>query len=162
MNKILIVKDAAEKALAAEGRRTESLLREAGKLVFGILIVTGFQLMDIKTLLESTSSWVKIAGGVTLAVLAVSLFFALIALRVKDYADYPRGNKLWETLKPDTVSEDAAEEALVHMLLATREQNAKLNDAKARALSRCGWLFFIGVLLAAGSQFFDAYVDTLI
>ena len=64
-------------------------------------------------------------------------------------------------MKPENISEDAAQEALVQLLLETREQNARLNDAKVKALSCCGWLLFAGFLLVAGSQLLDAFVDTL-
>jgi hypothetical protein len=47
------------------------------------------------------------------------------------------------------------------MLLETREQNARLNDAKVKSLFWCGWLLFVGFLLVAGSQLLDAFVDTL-
>ncbi len=81
-------------------------------------------------------------------------------MRVKGYADYPRGNKLWDNLKPENVSEDVAQEALVQMLLQTREQNARLNDAKINSLFWCVWLLFVGFLLVAGSQLLDAFVNT--
>jgi len=161
MSKISIVKEAAEKAIQAESDRTVQLLRKAERLAAGIIIVTGFQLLDIKTLLESSSPGVKISGYLSLAALSLSLFFAFCGMRVKGYADYPRGNKLWDNLKPENVSEDAAQEALVQMLLQTREQNARLNDAKITSLSWCGWLLFMGFLLVAGSQLLDAFVDTL-
>ncbi|HTV40392.1 MAG TPA: hypothetical protein VMF08_07445 [Candidatus Sulfotelmatobacter sp.] len=161
MSKILIAKDAAEKAMVAETSRMESLLREAGKLVAGIIIVLGFQLLDAKTLLESTSPWVKILCYASLAALSVSLLFAMTGLRTTGHSNYPRGNKLWDNLKPDTITEEAAEEAIVQMLLKTREQNAILNDVKARWLFWCGRLFVTGVLLVIGSQLLDAYIDTL-
>jgi len=82
-------------------------------------------------------------------------------LTAKGYAGYPRGNKLLDTLKPDSVTEEAAEEGLVQLLLKTREQNALLNDAKARSLFWCGWLLFAGILVVVGSQLLDAYIDTL-
>ncbi len=156
------MKSAAEKAMAAEAVRTDSLLREAGKLVAGILIVLGFQLLDAKTLMESGAHGVKILGGLSVALLAVSLLLAFAGLTNKGYASYPRGNKLLDTLKPESVTEEAAEEGLIQLLLKTREQNALLNDAKARALFWSGWCFFAGILLVAASQLFDAYVDTLL
>jgi hypothetical protein len=159
MNKILIAKDAAEKAMAAEARRTESLLRVAGKFAAGIVVVLGFQLLDMKTLLESPSPWVKDSSCISIAILSLALFFAFRGFRLSGYADYPRGLQLWETLKPETVSEAAAEEALVQVLLKAREQNARLNDAKIRALYWCGWLFFAGILLVAGTQLLDGFVD---
>ena len=162
INKVLIMKGAAEKAMAAEAVRTDSLLREAGKLAAGIIIVLGFQLMDAKTLMESPSRGVKISCFLSVAVLGVSLLLAFTGLTAKGYASYPRGNKLLDTLKPDSVTEEAAEEGVVQLLLKTREQNALLNDARARALFWSGWCFFAGVLLVAGSQLFDAYVDTLL
>ena len=161
MSKISIVKEAAENAIRAESDRTVQLLRKAERFAAGIIIVTGFQLLDIKTLLESPSPWVKIPGYLSLAALSLSLFFAFCGMRVRGYTGYPRGNKLWDNLKPENVSEDAAQEALVQMLLQTREQNARLNDAKITSLSWCGWLLFIGFLLVAGSQLLDAFVDTL-
>lgn len=155
------MKGAAEKAMAAEAERTDSLLGEAGKLAAGILIVLGFQLMDVKTLLESPSRGVKILCYLSVGVLGAALLLAIIGLTAKGYAGYPRGNKLLDTLKPDSVTEEAAEEGVVQLLLKTREQNALLNDAKARSLFWCGWLLFLGVLLVAGSQLLDAYIDTL-
>ena len=160
MSKISIIKEAAENAIRAESDRTAHLLRKAERFAAGTIIVTGFQLLDIKTLLESPSPWVKISCYLSLAVLSLSLFFAFRGMRVKGYVDYPRGNKLWDNLKPENVSEDAAQEALVQMLLQTREQNARLNDAKVTSLFWCGWLLFVGFLLVAGSQLFDAFVDT--
>jgi ribonuclease D len=84
---------------------------------------------------------------------------AFLAIRLNGYADYPRGNKLWDNLKPENVSEDAAQEALVQMLLKTREQNAQLNDAKVNSLFWCGWLLFVGFLLGAGGQLLDAFLN---
>src|SRR5271170_278265 len=161
MSKVSIVKEAAEKAIAAESDRTVHLLRTAEKFAAGIIIVTGFQLLAANTLLESSSPWVKILYYLSLAVLSLSLFFAIYGMRVKGYADYPRGNKLWDNLKPENVSEDAAQEALVQMLLKTREQNTLLNDAKINSLFWCGWLLFAGFLLVVVSQLSDALVNML-
>ena len=80
-------------------------------------------------------------------------------MRVKGYAGYPRGSKLWDALKPENVSDEAAQEALVQMLLQTREQNARLNDAKVKLLSWCGWLLFAGFLLVAASQLLNAILN---
>ena len=161
MSKISIVKEAAEKAIAAEFVRTAHLLRTAEKFAAVIIIMTGFQLLDVKALLESSSQLVKVSCYLSLAVLSISLVFALGGMQLKGYADYPRGKKLWDNLKPENVSEEAAQEALVQMLLETREHNARLNDAKVKSLFWCGWLFFAGFLLVASSQLLDAFVDTL-
>lgn len=159
MSKILIAKDAAEKAMLAELNRTETLLRDGGILAAGTVIVLGFQLLDLRALLESASSWAKMSGGLSLAVLSLSLFLAFCSLQVKGYANYPRGGMLWDNLKPENVSEEAAEESLVQMLLKTREQNARLNDAKVRVLYWCRWLLFAGILLVVGSQLLDALAN---
>lgn len=157
-----MAKDATEKAMAAESGRTESLLRDGGRLAAGAVIVLGFQLLDLKALLESSSPWAKIVSCASLGVLGMSLWLATWSQQVKGYANYPRGFTLWDNLKPETVSEEAAEEALMQMLLKTREQNARLNDAKTKVLHWCRWLLFIGVLLVAGSQLLDAYANGLI
>ncbi|HSY16798.1 MAG TPA: hypothetical protein VK815_00625 [Candidatus Acidoferrales bacterium] len=162
MSKFSMAKDAAEKAMSAESARTESLLREGGKLAAGIVIVLGFQLLDLKALLESSSAWAKISSCASLGVLGISLLLAVCSQQAKGYANYPRGFTLWDNLKPENVSTEAAEEALMQMLLKTREQNARLNDAKTRVLYWCRWLLFIGILSVAGSQLLDAYASGLI
>ncbi len=162
MNKILIIKEAAEKASAAESDRTARLLRKADTLAAGIIIVTGFQLLEANNLLGSSSQWTNILYYLSLAVLSVSLFFAFRGMRVQGYACYPRGSKLLDALKPENISEDAAQESLVKMLLETREQNARLNDAKIKSLSWCGWLLFTGFVLVAGSQLLNAILNSAV
>jgi hypothetical protein len=155
MSKLTIAKETAEKAMTAEGDRTRQLTGRGEKLVAAAGIVMGYQLSDLESLLASSSPWAKVGCHGSLAVLGLSLFFGFYSLRLKGQAGYPRGDTLWETLKPDNVSEDAAEVAVIQLLLKTREQNAILNDAKARSSSRCGWLLFAGILLVAGSHLFD-------
>lgn len=157
MSKILTAKAAAENALSLELDRSESLSRQAWKFVAGIVVVSGFQLRDLKSLVESPSPWVKILCCLSLAVLAAALFLACRSLQDWSGGDYPRGQKLWESLKPESVSEEAAEEALVQMLLQSREQNARLNDTKTRLLGWCGWIFLIGSWLVIVSQLLDAF-----
>lgn len=161
MSKLSIVKDAAGKAMLAELNRTEVLLRDAGKLAAGSVVVMGFQLLDAKALLESSSPWAKIFCYFSLAVLSVSLLLAFCGQQVKGYANYPRGNTLWDNLKPENVSAENADEALVQMLLTTREQNGRLNDAKNRVLCWCRWMLFLGILMLVGSQLFDALANSL-
>lgn len=155
MSKISIVQEAAEKALAAESERTLNLLRTAEKFAAATIIVTGFQLLEARTLMESTPLWVQIPCGASLAALCLSMFFAFRAMRLKGYADYPRGNKLWDSLKPENITDDAAQEALVQLLLSTRQQNALLNDTKVKSLHWCGCLFLTGFLLVVGSQLLE-------
>jgi hypothetical protein len=159
MSKVLLAKDAAEQALGAELARTESRVRDAWRYAVGIVVVLGFQVRDLKGLVESPSPWVKLLVFFSLGVLGAALLLACRALHVGGHEHYPRGQKLWETLKPETVSEAAAEEALVLMLLQTREHNAKLNDVKTRALFWCGWLFWAGAVLVAASQLLGAFAD---
>jgi hypothetical protein len=152
MNKTSIIRDTAEKALAGENSRAAHLVSQAEKLTAVIIIVMGFQVLSASNVLGSGSPWAERVCYLALAVLGLSLFVAFFSIQSRAYADYPRGNKLWETLKPGTVSEDAAQEAIIQVLLRNREENAKLNDAKTRALSICGWLLFAGFLLGIGSQ----------
>jgi len=161
MSKISIVKEAAEKAITAESDRTTQLLRKADMLAAGTIVVTGFQLMDANNVLGSSSHWTDILYYLSLAVLSAALFFAFRGMQAKGYAGYPRGKKLWDTLKPENISEDAAQEALVQMLLETREQNARLNDAKIKSLFWGGWLLFAGFLLVAASQLLNPILNSL-
>lgn len=159
MSKITIVKEAAEKAMSDESDRTKQLSSRAEKFLAGILIVAGFQLLDTPTLLDSASSPVKFTCYAALAALGVAAFLGFWSLRSKGNAGYPRGDKLWETLKSDDVSNDAAELAVVQLLLKNREQNAKLNDSRAKSLTLCGWLLFGGIVLVGVSHLLDALAN---
>jgi hypothetical protein len=159
MSKLRLAKDAAEKALAIELDRAGGLMRNAWLFLAGIIVVAGFQLRDLKSLVESPSPTVKILCCASLAVLSAALVLSGLAMQANGGGLYPRGQKLWESLKPETVSDAAAEEALVQMLLQAREPIARANDAKARILRWCGWLFVAGSLLVVGSQVLDAFVS---
>jgi hypothetical protein len=147
MNKFSIILETAEKAMATETDRAKQLLGRAEKFAAGVVILTGFQLLNVTALLNPSSRWIDDSCYLSLAVLSFSLLLAFYSMRLNGYADYPRGEKLWETLKSENVSDDAAKQAVIQLLLKNREQNAKLNDAKLRLLFWCGSLFFVGFLL---------------
>jgi len=155
MSKISIVKEAAEKAIAAESDRTTQLLRKADMFAAGTIAVIAYQLLDITMLVDSVFR-VRVSCYLSLATLCFSLFFAFYSMRVKGYRHYPRGDKLWENLKSENVSDEAAEQAVIQLLLKTREQNAKLNDAKSGWLFWCGSLFFAGIMLVMVSRLLAA------
>jgi hypothetical protein len=161
MSKFSLAKDAVEKASSAEHNRTEMLARESRWLAAGIIIVLGFQLLDAKALLESPSPGAKLTGCISVAVLGLALFLTFCSQQTKAYANYLRGCALWDNLKPDSVSEQMAEEALLQMLLKTREQNARQNDTRTRLLYWSRWLLFAGIVLLAVSQLLDAQVSSL-
>jgi hypothetical protein len=152
MNKLSLIKETAEKAMIAENERANRLSGKAERLTAGTIIVMGFQLLCAPNLLGSGSRWAGVACYLALAVLALAVFLGFCSMRLIGYAEYPRGDKLLDVLKPDNVSPDAAEEAITQLLLKNREQNVKLNDSKVRALSRCAWALFAGFILAAVSQ----------
>ncbi|HTV48747.1 MAG TPA: hypothetical protein VMG59_09930 [Phycisphaerae bacterium] len=156
MSKISIIKDAAEKAMEAEFSRTEYLLGKAEKFVASVAVVMGFQLFDVKSLLKSSSLQVEVLFLLAFIVLIFSLFFSLCSMRVKNYVNYPRGNKLWHELEEEAISETNAEEIVAKMLLKAREHNAQLNDEKARLLFWNGWLLLIGYCLVLSSQLLAA------
>ena len=159
MNKISIIMETAEKAMADETDRAEQLLGRAEKFAAGIVIVTGFQLWNVTGVLDPSSRWVNDSCYLSLGVLSLSWLFAFYGMRLKGYAGYPRGDKLWETLKSEKVSDDDAEQAIILLLLQNREQNAKLNDAKMRLLFWCGSLFFVGFLLVTISRLLAALAN---
>ena len=156
MNKILIIKEAAKKASSEENKRAEQLVCRAEKLVTSILIITAFQLFNVRNLLESPSPWTKAICYSSLPILSLSLFLGLYGTKLKGYTAYPRGDQLLENLTPDDVSQDAADKAIIQLLLKTREQNAKLNDVKVKLLSWCRWLLFGGFLLVVTGRFLAA------
>ena len=145
-------------AIAAENDRTRLLLARAEKYSAATIILTGFQLLGANYMLACASPWIRGACYLSLAVLGGALFGAVWGAKVQGYAGYPRGARLWENLKSADVSAEAAEEAVIQMLLKTREQNALLNDAKAGWLAGSGWLLFAGVLLIIGSHLLAALV----
>lgn len=145
--------------MSDEAKRTGQLLGRAEKLIAGIIVVTGFQLQDISRLLYLPSPWAKALCYASLAILSFCLLLTFCGFRLKGYASYPRGDKLWENIKNDNVSDDAVESGVIQLLLKNREQNAKLNDAKARILSWSASLFFMAVLLAIASRLLAALAD---
>ncbi|MGH7992041.1 MAG: hypothetical protein ACREDQ_00875 [Limisphaerales bacterium] len=159
MNKVSIIRETAEKALAAETNRAGQLLSRAEKFAGGTVIVTGFQLLNLTDLLNPASRWINVTCYLSLAVLSLSLLSAFWSMRLKGYAGYPRGDTLWETLKSEGVSDDAAEQAIIQLLLKNREQNAKLNDARAGLVFWCGVLFLIGFLLVIVSHLLAAFAN---
>jgi hypothetical protein len=159
MNKICIIMEAAEKAMAAEADRAKQLLGRAEKFAAGIVVLTAFQLLNVTSVLDPSSRWVNGSCCLSLAVLSLSLLFAFYSMGLKGYAGYPRGDKLWEDLKSENVSDDAAEQAVILLLLKNREQNAKLNDTKMRLLFWCGLLFFVGFLLVITSRLLAAFAN---
>jgi hypothetical protein len=161
MSKFSLAKDAVEKASSAEQNRTETLVRESRWLAAGTVIVLGFQLLDAKALLESSSPSAKITGCASVAILGLSLFLTFCSQQIKIYPNYLRGYALWDNLKPDSVSEQMAEDALMQMLLKAREQNTRLNDTRTRLLYWSRWLLFAGIVLLAVSQLLDAQVSSL-
>ena len=159
MNKLSIILDTAEKAMAAEADRAEQLLGRAEKFAAGIVIMTGFQLWNVTNILDPSSRWVSDSCYLSLGVLSLSLLFALYGMRLKGYAGYPRGDKLWEILKSEKISDDDTKQAILQLLLKNREQNAKLNDAKMGLLFWCGSLFLVGFLLVIISRLLAALAN---
>ncbi|HTR43306.1 MAG TPA: hypothetical protein VMH87_16970 [Pseudomonadales bacterium] len=147
MNKISLIREAAEKAAYEENIRAKELICRAEKLLIGVILVAAFHLLNVPELLESSSPWTKPLCYLALGFLSLSMFLGLYGARLKTYTAYPRGDKLWDNLKPDEVSRETAEQAIIQLLLKAREQNAKLSDAKEKVLSVCRWLFFAGFLL---------------
>jgi hypothetical protein len=156
MNKISIIRETAEKAMAAETDRAKQLLGRAEKFTAGIVIVAGFQLWNLTGMLDPSSRWISDLCYLSLGVLSLSLLLAFYGMRLKGYAGYPRGDKLWETLKSENVSDGDTEQAVIQLLLKNRELNAKLNDAKMRLLFWCGVLFLVGFLLVIISRLLAA------
>jgi hypothetical protein len=160
MNKTYTVKDATEKATAAENDRTKQLTGRVEKLVAGIILVTGFQLLNVPSSLESPLACGKVLCFLALAILSLALFFGFRSVTARGHAGFPREDKLRETLRPGNVSDEAAEQALVHWLLKTLERNAKLNDNKTKSLFGGVRPFFGGFLLVVTSQLLAALSNT--
>lgn len=151
-SKISVVKDAAEKGFEAESKRTENLFAKAEKLVAGVAAVTGFQVIDAKNLVKTQSS--EILNGSALVFLFFALFLAFLAMKVRDYVSYPRGNVLWDKLICKEVSAEAAEAAIALMLLKAKERNASLNDRNALLVAASCVALVLGFLFAVAAQLF--------
>jgi len=159
MNKLRVAKEAAETALAFEFGRRESQLRDAWKFTTGIIVALGFQLRDVRTLVECPAACVKILCCLSFLVLVAALIAVSACLQFNGDGHYPRGQKLWDNLKPESVSDVEADEALVLMILQTREQNAKSNDVRGRNLQWVGRLVSAGILLVVATQLLDAFFN---
>ena len=156
MSKLSTIKDLAEKALDAEFERMEFQISKAEKYIAGMTLIVGFQLFETKDLVKNYWGF-RILVGSSIILLALSLIFALLAIRVRDYGRLPRNGQLKELLEDKDADELDADQEITDMLLEVREGNAKLNDKNAVWLQLSGWFLLVGFLSVVLTQIMAAF-----
>jgi hypothetical protein len=133
-----------EKAFLLELERTDKLTAKAEKLLVAVGVVAGLQVLDLKIL-----SIVALSAFIALA---VSVAFALTSMQVRNYKGYPRKKALLTQLSPDKVSDEAVSLSVCNMYLEAREDNARMNDNRARTLAWAVILLVLAFALMTGGH----------
>jgi hypothetical protein len=153
VQKIEIIARESEKAFLSEIERGKRLTDKAEKFIGAAALVIGLKIFDLHDL-EGAS---KALGGAGMSVrleflgfmlLGGALVLASLSRRIQDHASYPRGQALIDDLKSDQVSDDEAAIKVAKMYLDLHDQNAGVNDQRARLLAFSGNLLVSGFLLA--------------
>jgi hypothetical protein len=154
MGKIEIIVRESEKSFLMEQTRKRTLTERADKFIGAAAVIVGFQLTQISNLALSGNrrqilhGWFSIGA---LVALAFSVLLTMLSMRVQEYHSYPRGTKLIDELKDESITEDVAEIKIARMYLSAHDINAQINDERARLLSVGGILLVVGLGLAAVS-----------
>ncbi len=154
-SKIDTILKESEKAFLAEATRKDKLTDKAEKYLAALALIVGFNLVDFERVtLTGTAS--EVLSGLfaigAFAMLGITLVLALLTLRVFEYASYPRGETLIDELKDEAITDDIAKVKLAKMYLGAYDNNARINDRRARLLSWSGVLLVIGFVSAVASQ----------
>ncbi len=150
MSKLTVIKEAAEKAFDAERDRTDYHISKAEKFIAAITLVMAFQVHEAKDLVKETPFTVPVC--ISLGLLALSLFFTLLAMRIRRFIGYSAGTELKELLEDQEADDQKAGQELADVLIEARDHNAGLNDRNATLLRIAGWLLLAGFLLVIGIQ----------
>ncbi|MCA1631713.1 MAG: hypothetical protein LC774_15565 [Acidobacteria bacterium] len=144
-----------EKAFTTENQRRDKLTDKSESLIKAVGLVMGFQLIDLKNLSYTGSRkdlglW--LAVGALLA-LSVALVLALLGARIRSgYKSQPREDDLVNALWGNNVSDDDAKAQVARTYFAAREENAIINDGRARLLAFSGYCLLAGFFMAVLSQ----------
>ncbi len=161
MTKVEIVFQECEKVFLAEGDRTKSLGGKAEKLIAAVGAIMGFKLIEIEKVIP-LAHWQIVYLAVSISafvILGISLILALWSLSTRNYEGYPRGNELIDELKGQQITADMARGKIAGMYLLASENNASINDEKAKLLGFCVFLMVLGFALAIGSKLFASVVN---
>lgn len=150
-SKVDVIFQVSEKAFLQERMRADKLSAAAEKYVGAVVIIMGFQLIEIDQLTLS-GSWSPALRGwlavLALLALGVSTVCALLSIQVRKYYSYPRGTTLIDELKDESITDEVAKIKVARMYLSAHDINAGINDKRAKMLSYSGALLVSGLLLA--------------
>ena len=116
-----------------------------------VAVIIGFQLIETDQLTLSGSWQQAVRGWLAvnaLLALGISLVLTLLSMRVQKYYSYPRGTTLIDELKDDSITDQVAKIKIARMYLSAHDNNARINDKRAKLLSFSGAMLVAGLLLA--------------
>lgn len=147
MEKAQLLRETCEKALHTEDERTMRLEHKSERIFGAAALVLGYQVIILdRSLVVGTCG--VIIYYVSYLALVMSLGLAAYSALVKKYFSYPRGQSIaMELDKPDTPQE--ASQALARLYLVIREENASVNDRRARAMQGSGWLLIVAIIFGS-------------
>ena len=154
-SKIDTILKESEKAFLAEAARKDKLTDKAEKYLAALALIVGFNLIDFSrvTLSGATNEVLSSMFAIgAFGMLGIALVLALLTLRVLKYASYPRGETLIDELKDEKITDDMARIKLAKMYLSAYDNNARINDQRAKLLSWSSALLVIGFVLAVIRQ----------
>ena len=156
MSKIELILQESEKAFLQERIRADKLGGAAEKLIGAVAVIVGFHLIETDQL-TLTGNWQQVAQGwlavSALVALMVSLLLALLSMQVQKYYSYPRGTTIIDQLKDDLVSDQAANIKIARMYLKAHDNNARINDKRAKLVFYSLAMLVIGLICAIISYF---------
>lgn len=156
MSKIDLILQESEKAFIQERIRADKLWGASEKLIGAVAVIMGFHLIEIDRL-TLTGNWRQVAQGwlaiCAIVALMLALFLALLSMQVQKYYSYPRGTTLIDDLKDDSITDQAAMIKIARMYLKAHDNNARINDKRARLVFYSLIMLVTGLLFAVFSYF---------
>jgi len=147
MSKEDIVLQHSEKAFLSEENRANYLENKAEKFIAAIVVIIGLHLVDINKLTftgtcqTQLSSWFAAAA---LVAFGIAIVVALLSRRIENYLSYPRGKSLIDELSDSRIGDEESKLLIAHMYLRFHDQNARINDKRAKLLSLSGHFLVTG------------------
>jgi uncharacterized membrane protein len=141
------IMNVAFNALQAELNRGETLYKKAERLIAAVAVISGFQVLDMKTVISSQAGFYLIIGVVfSFVLLAASLVHAFLSIRVMEQKGYPEGRELLKRLEKSMKSAEKLTFEISGLYLDITSANTIINNKRAGLLKIGGHLLLAALL----------------